>query len=84
MFCYCQRYWKHAPDSVIRDAEKAWLKRNEKWLGDDATKSPRSVAALYCEQLPINPSLLDGQMDWDYFEAWPDDDDVADETEDKS
>ena len=68
------RNMKHLSPQVVQAAEDEWVKKNAKWLEDrEAKRTPRRVAAVYCQRLPLEEDAIDAQMNWDFFEEWPED-----------
>ena len=89
MWGFAKRHYGSMSDAEWKAVEDRWMERNVKYLSDvPPTRgksveprrdwTPRKIAMAYCERRGWDEDTLleviDRDMDWDYFEAQPDDD----------
>jgi hypothetical protein len=52
--------------SLIEEAKKAWIDKNEAFLGD-GMDIPKKVYTTYCDRLGITEDQVIDKVDWDFF-----------------
>ena len=78
MYSYVLKYWKDMSPSDYTETMRYWTERNQRWVDND--RSPRCISRLYCENVNMSMDQVSDQMDWNFFDIQPLEDDSAGES----
>ena len=78
MYSYVLKYWKDMSPSDYTETMRYWTERNQRWVDND--RSPRRISRLYCENVNMSMDQVSDQMDWNFFDIQPLEDDSAGES----